>query len=135
MDFLGIGPLELGLILILAILIIGPRDLVKVTRTLGVWFRKLATSEAWLAMRRATQEVRTLPDRLAREAGLDEVKRDLNQVVKPVKPVSGQGTPDVNPAWTSPPDSASPPGSEPLPGTSSPPGTSTPPAPAPDKEN
>ncbi len=122
MDFLGVGPLELGLILILAILIIGPRDLVKVTRTLGLWFRKLATSDAWLAMRRASQEVRTLPDRLAREAGLDEMKRDMNRTIAPLKPVSGQGTPDVNPAWTRPPDEASP--------TSSiPPGSDTPPAP------
>lgn len=124
MDFLGIGPLELGLILVLAILILGPRELVRVTRTLGVWIRRLAMSDAWQAMRRATQEVRTLPDRLARESGLDEIKRDLSQPPRAEKPVSGSTPEGISPAWTNP-------AGENKPAGESKPASDTKPAPAP----
>jgi Sec-independent protein translocase protein TatA len=35
MDFLGVGPLELLFILLIALIVLGPNDMVKTGRTLG----------------------------------------------------------------------------------------------------
>lgn len=40
MDILGVGPLELIFILLLALIIMGPKDMVKSGRTIGRFLRK-----------------------------------------------------------------------------------------------
>lgn len=75
MDFLGIGPLELLLILIVALVVIGPRDMAKTARTLGRMLNRLYKSEGWRTFMQASRNLRTLPNRLAREAELDELKQ------------------------------------------------------------
>src|SRR3990172_7162060 len=72
-DFLGVGVPEILVILVLALIIIGPREMVKVSRTIGEFLRKVMTSDAWRAVQRASQEMRTLPNRLARESGLQDI--------------------------------------------------------------
>lgn len=102
MDFLGIGPLELALILVLALIIIGPREMVRASRTIGDFMRKLMMSDAWRAMQRARSELRTLPNRLARESGLREIERELGGAPKPVTGRPGGEAPGLD-AWTRPP--------------------------------
>ena len=82
MNFLGIGPLELIFILLIAIIVVGPRDLSKTARTLGQYLNRLYRSEAWRTLTDASRTLRTLPNRLAREAALeelDEVGRSMEQ--------------------------------------------------------
>jgi Sec-independent protein translocase protein TatA len=73
MDFLGIGPLELIMIFIIILLVLGPTDMIKAGRTIGNFIRKLSTSDSWRAVQRARKEMRTLPNKLAREAGLEDL--------------------------------------------------------------
>lgn len=82
MEFLGIGPTELILIIILALVLVGPRDLAKFGRDAGLFLNKLYRSQTWRTMNQASREIRNLPTRLAREAELDTVKRDLEQAGK-----------------------------------------------------
>lgn len=77
MDILGVGPLELIFILLLALIIMGPKDMVKSGRTIGRFLRKIVTSPSWHAVQKTSQEVRNLPNRLIREAGLEEMKDQL----------------------------------------------------------
>jgi sec-independent protein translocase protein TatB len=75
MEFLGIGPLEFLIILVIAIVILGPRDMAKAGRAIAKFFRSFATSDAWRAIKQTSQELENLPSRLVREAGFeDEVK-------------------------------------------------------------
>ena len=74
MDFLGVGPLELIFVLIIALLIIGPNDIGKTARTIGKFLNRLYKSEEWRALTEASRTIRTLPNRLAREAELEEFK-------------------------------------------------------------
>lgn len=74
MDFLGVGPLELIFVLIIALLIIGPKDIGKTARTIGKFLNRLYKSDEWRALTEASRTIRTLPNRLAREAELDELK-------------------------------------------------------------
>ncbi|MCI0520480.1 MAG: twin-arginine translocase TatA/TatE family subunit [Chloroflexi bacterium] len=79
MDFLGIGPLELFFILLIALIVLGPKDIVKAGKTLGRTMRNIVTSPTWLAVKNMTQELRVLPNKLMREAGVEDLQKELPQ--------------------------------------------------------
>ena len=106
MEFLGIGPLELLFILLIALLVIGPKDMAKSARTFGKHLNRLYKSEAWKTVMDASQTIRTLPDRLAREAALEELDetRDLiNQTSREIDDAARETTAGLE-AWTKPVD-------------------------------
>ena len=71
MDLLGIGPLELLLVLIMILLIFGPEDLAKSGKKIGTFLNRVIKSDTWKAVRTISKEIRTLPNKLAREAELE----------------------------------------------------------------
>jgi sec-independent protein translocase protein TatB len=85
MDILGIGPLELLFIFLIALVILGPKDMVKAGRTLGSFLRKVVTHPTWHTVQQASKEIRGLPNRLMRESGLNDLDNpleDVNQVIQ-----------------------------------------------------
>ncbi len=74
MEFLGVGPLEFIVILIIALIIFSPKDLAKGAKEIGRFINRLYRSEAWKSMRQVSQEMQNLPTRLAREAQLEDLK-------------------------------------------------------------
>ena len=82
MNFLGIGIGEIVFILVLVLIILGPADMVKAGQTLGKFLRRIMTSPTWRAVQRTSQTMRTLPNKLAREAGLDELKEEITRNTK-----------------------------------------------------
>ena len=108
MDFLGIGPQELVFILVIALLILGPKQLVKTGSSIGEFIRKLVNSDSWKAVRMAQREMRDLPNKLAKEAGIndwDGKQTPRPKTEKKTKPVSDIGNimPELD-AWTKPPE-------------------------------
>jgi len=97
MDILGIGPLELIFILILALIIFGPNDLVKAGKSAGRFMRKIVTSPEWRAFQQASREMRNLPNKLMREAGIDELKNEIGEINVPLE----KPKPSLA-AWTTP---------------------------------
>lgn len=93
MDFLGIGPMELLFIILIALIVLGPKDMLQASRTIGKLLRKLFTSESWREFRKGMESVKTLPYKMAREAGLDEdlqtisqeTRMDIPNVVLPIR--------------------------------------------------
>jgi Sec-independent protein translocase protein TatA len=81
MEFLGIGPLELILIVILALIVFSPKDIASGGKAAGHWINRLYRSDTYRSMKQVSQELQDLPNRLAREANLDELK-DLEKEVK-----------------------------------------------------
>lgn len=89
MEFLGIGPSELVFIVILAIIILGPKDMQKAGRNVGRWLNQLIRSDGWKALQRASREIRNLPTNLMREANMEELQdlsKDLRQSIDPRRP-------------------------------------------------
>lgn len=82
MEVLGVGPLELFFILIIALIFLGPRDMVKTGRTMGKFLRKIIMSPTWRMVQQTSRELRTLPNRMIREAGMEEDIKDLDQLRK-----------------------------------------------------
>jgi Sec-independent protein translocase protein TatA len=87
MNIFGIGPLELTLIGIIALIVLGPNDLAKTGRTLGRWMRKIVTSQEWRTVQHASRELRTLPNKLMREAGIEEAQRAMKEQMAGVKKI------------------------------------------------
>jgi Sec-independent protein translocase protein TatA len=77
MEILGIGPLELVFILLIALIILGPNDMVKAGRTIGRFLRKIVTSPTWRTVQQTSRDLRYLPNKLMREAGLDDLKDQI----------------------------------------------------------
>lgn len=83
MDFLGIGVPELLFIIVIALIVIGPKQLSGTAKTAGRWLNKLYRSEAWRTMTQASRDLRNLPTKLAREAHLeelDEIKQSIGDL-------------------------------------------------------
>lgn len=109
MNILGVGPLELIFIIIIALIILGPKDIGKAGLTIGRWLRRVMTSETWHIIRGTSSEIRNLPNRLMREAGLEDIKKDLpteDELRKAmsfdeIEKVANQVSTDLN-DWTTP---------------------------------
>ena len=93
MEVLGIGPLEFLFIFIIILLVLGPKDIEKTARNLGKNLNRLYRSPSYQVIRKASEEIRNLPTRLAAEAQLEELKemadfkdieKDLNAAVKDI---------------------------------------------------
>lgn len=91
MEIFGIGASELVFVLIIAIIILGPKDMQKAGRTIGRWLNYFVRSDGWKALQRASQEIKKLPTNLMREANLDadglrEIDREIRRGIDPRQP-------------------------------------------------
>lgn len=81
MDILGIGPLELLFIVIIALIVLGPKDMAKAGKTIGRYLRKVVKSDAWQAVQHTTKELRSLPNKLIREAGMEDEYEEFKSIM------------------------------------------------------
>jgi len=77
MDILGIGPLEFVFIILIALIILGPNDMIKAGRSFGKLLRSIVTSPNWKVLQEASKDIRSLPDKLMREAGIENLKDEF----------------------------------------------------------
>ena len=107
MEFLGVGPSELIFIFIIALIILGPKDMQKAGKMIGKWMRDIVTSDGWKIFQQTSREIRTLPTRLMREANEELSKLD-NEVKTASTPASTRST-DPNMPLRSQPMTSPPP--------------------------
>ena len=86
MNILGVGPLEIIVLLLIGLLIFGPDDLMKAGKTAGKFIQKVTTSEGWQSLKEISREIRAIPNRLAREAQLEELQEELKQETRTILP-------------------------------------------------
>jgi sec-independent protein translocase protein TatB len=104
MEILGIGAPELIFILIIAIIVLGPKDMQKAGRTIGRWLNQLIRSDSWKVFQRTSAELRNLPRNLMREANMEmaEMERDLRNAIDPRSDPASIQTPKVDPPIVKP---------------------------------
>lgn len=98
MDIFGIGPLEIIFILLIAMVVVGPRNMGKTGRMIGSFLNRLYRSENWKLINEASRNLRNLPTRLAREAALDEldaVHKDIAETSKAISDTGRDFTQDI----------------------------------------
>ena len=94
MEILGIGASELIFIVIIAIIILGPKDMQKAGKTIGRWLNQLVRSDGWKIFQRTSSELRNLPRNLMREANMEmkDLEQDMRRSIDP-RPRPSAATP------------------------------------------
>ena len=85
MEIFGIGASEFIFIILIAIIILGPKDMQKAGRSIGRFLNQLIKSDSWKIFQRTSNELRNLPRNLMREANMEmmEAQKDLRRVIDP----------------------------------------------------
>jgi Sec-independent protein translocase protein TatA len=90
MEILNVGIPELLFILILMLILLGPEGMSKTARTAAREIRKIIRSPLWSELMKTQRDIQDLPQRLVREAGIDDlskevqqIKQDVNQKIQP----------------------------------------------------
>ena len=84
MDLLGVGPLELLFLILIALIVIGPRDIGKAARSIGRFLNRLYRSETWRMLTETSRKLRNLPNQLAQEAALEDSLDEMHQTIREV---------------------------------------------------
>lgn len=140
MDILGIGPIELVFIFLIALILLGPKEMQKAGRTVGRWLRDFVSSDSWRAFRETSREIRNLPNRLMREANLEDMQKISQDVSRDVRDVTREVHDSVDlrkerfGSWGDPQASGTKAAPSEQPSGDEPENESTPPAPATEKK-
>lgn len=115
MNIFGIGPLEIIFVMIIGILVLGPEGMITAGRKMGKFLRSIIRSNWWQNIRKGINEIQYLPQRLIREAELEELN-ELRKLTKEDFPKiggedllntsswSGSPVPETKPDEQKPPD-------------------------------
>jgi Sec-independent protein translocase protein TatA len=89
MEIFGIGPLEFLLIVLIMLLLLGPKEMVLTARKVGKFIRQLVKSPIWGEVMETSREIRELPTKLVEDTGLEEdfaqIKKDTSTALQDVK--------------------------------------------------
>ena len=85
MEIFGVGPSELVFILLIAIIILGPKDMQKAGKSIGRFLNQLVRSDSWKVFQKTSTEIRNLPRNLMREANMEmaETEQELRRTLDP----------------------------------------------------
>jgi Sec-independent protein translocase protein TatA len=97
MNIFGIGFPELLLIFVIALIVLGPRNMVSTSRQLSKAIRKFITSNAWKSIINSTQEIRDMQDKIINDTGLPETLKTLQNSTRDLVLPS-------SPKWNSKPE-------------------------------
>lgn len=109
MNLFDIGIPEILFILLLALIIFGPKDLQKTGRALGKWLNSLVRSDTWRVLRETSKGLSNLPSRLMREANLEEIAAETGKGLSIAPPEMGPSIdepPIINSPTIQPPASS-----------------------------
>jgi Sec-independent protein translocase protein TatA len=85
MTFMNLGIGEILFIIIIAVIIFGPGNMVKTARDAGVFLRKVAKSPYWQEIWATKRELSEIPKMIVKEAQLNETLSELNKETKTLK--------------------------------------------------
>ncbi|MDO9087108.1 MAG: hypothetical protein Q7U53_12950 [Anaerolineaceae bacterium] len=93
MSFFGIGPMELIFILIIMVLVLGPKNMVISAKKMGITLRKIVKSPLWATVMDTSREIREIPTRLIREAGIEEDMKGIKTATDSIRDVGNISVP------------------------------------------
>lgn len=80
MNFLNIGIPEIFLLLVLALLVLGPEKLKQTLTELARKLNRLVRSDQWRAASGIYRDIRQYPSKILKEAQLEEVQKQLDEL-------------------------------------------------------
>ena len=80
MEIFNIGPLEFLFVLVIALVVLGPKEMVNTAKKLSRGIAKIIRSPFWASMMDTTREIREFPRKIMRETGLEENLNELSKM-------------------------------------------------------
>lgn len=77
MKILNVGALEILFIILLALIVLGPKKTVKALGDLGTWLKKIKESQIWQDLLNTSREIQELPKKMMDET---ELKKTLAEI-------------------------------------------------------
>lgn len=102
MDIFGVGIPELVFIALIALIILGPKEMQKTVQVVGKGLRKLMMSDTWRVVREANEKITHLPTKLMRDANEAVQGQDVEDNLS-IKTIDN---PEKRDAWTGKPQPA-----------------------------
>jgi sec-independent protein translocase protein TatB len=103
MELFGIGPLELLLILVIAVIVLGPKGMVTAARETGKFIRMIIHSPLWREVVETSNEIRDLPRKIVREAGIEKDLKELRDSTRTtINDINRSKVPIMTPVKLSP---------------------------------
>jgi Sec-independent protein translocase protein TatA len=85
MEVFNIGPWELILIIVLALVVFGPERMVRYSKEAAILIRRIIRSPFWRELVSTSEEIKTIPRQLVKDADLDESMREISQLRDTIK--------------------------------------------------
>ncbi|MCJ7518791.1 MAG: twin-arginine translocase TatA/TatE family subunit [Anaerolineaceae bacterium] len=102
MEVFGIGPLEFLLILVIAVIVLGPKGMVTAAREAGKLIRKIIRSPLWREVVDTSNEIRELPRKIVRDAGIEKDLEELRKsTYSAISDINRSQFPGISPVKTS----------------------------------
>jgi Sec-independent protein translocase protein TatA len=80
MNILGIGPLELLILAVIALIVLGPKGLTDLGHKTGRIVRKITRSPIWNDLVSTSRDINELPKKIMRDVDLEDELHDIQNV-------------------------------------------------------
>ncbi|NPV86259.1 MAG: twin-arginine translocase TatA/TatE family subunit [Anaerolineae bacterium] len=78
MEILNVGPLELLFILLIAFIVLGPEEAIRLVRSAGRLINRVMRSPLWFSIVSTSREIRDLPRKIVQETGVEDVVEEIS---------------------------------------------------------
>lgn len=107
MQIFNFGILEIVLIVLLVLIVLGPKRGLRAAKDVGAWVRKTVKSPVWQQIMTTSNEIKDIPNKILDESGLDEtiqalsgtrhqLNQEFNQTTKTIEQeIRISETPDI----------------------------------------
>ncbi len=90
--FGGVGFGEIVFVLVLMIIVLGPKKMVEGARSLGKTIRKVTRSQFWKEAVKTSREIQSIPKKIIDEAGIEDDVKEISRALDPKFPNSIDGS-------------------------------------------
>ena len=81
MKFFNVGTLEILFLLLLAFILLGPKQAVKTAADFGRWIRKLKNSQIWQDFISTSREIKDLPQKIMDDTEIEKTIAELDHSI------------------------------------------------------
>lgn len=92
MNILGVGPLELLILAVIALLLLGPRGMADLGRKTGRLIRRITHSTLWQDIVSTSRDINDLPRKILQDADLENEVREIRESTAPQHPAGEAGS-------------------------------------------
>jgi len=94
MKIFNVGVLEIFFILLLAMIVLGPKKAVETAGNVGRWIKKLMKSQFWKNLVMTSREIQDLPKKIMDEAEIQRTIEELDRTSDTFSEILGDEIPE-----------------------------------------